>query len=312
MEILVCPIIRQVVVGESLLIEAARVTIPSGTQPDFITVNFEHTYQNVPAVFVLNDVTNIDPADVRVRNITTSGFQIAQIEPDGSDGMTPEVTVDYIAIETGLHQLPGGSTIEVGTITTDAFVKHSSVSGSSRKEAISLASSYINPSIIAEIQATNNPIDSPVFYTAAVDDVTGNGFTLALDRAEVNVGSVSNAETISYLAVESGTLASFQSLQDKTITFESINFSTTTGEGYGNCSSTSLNGTYSNDPLVVSGKTNRAGNNGGWVRRCSIDSTSVGLLVDEDVSNDLEIRHIVETVSAIVLSEPFTAEISQP
>jgi len=56
-----------------------------------------------------------DPSALRIRNVTTTGFQVAQVEPEGSDGPHISMTVDYLAIVQGDYTLADGSRFVVGT-----------------------------------------------------------------------------------------------------------------------------------------------------------------------------------------------------
>ena len=49
----------------------------------------------------------------------------------------------------------------------------------------------------------------------------------------------------------------------------------------------------------------RNGNNGGWLRRCSQSSSSIGLTVDEDIDTDSERSHIGEAAGIVAASTAF-------
>ncbi|MEO0880296.1 MAG: hypothetical protein AAFY22_11370, partial [Pseudomonadota bacterium] len=58
---------------------------------------------------------------------------------------------------------------------------------------------------------------------------------------------------------------------------------------------------------VVATKSSRFGADGGWLRRCSLNATEVGLQVDEDVSNDPERAHTNEIAAILAFSGSFHA-----
>ena len=71
---------------------------------------------------------DVDPAVVRIRNITETGFEICVQEWDYLDNNHSPETVAYIVLETGMHTLPGGIVLVAGKIQTNktsSFKSHS-------------------------------------------------------------------------------------------------------------------------------------------------------------------------------------------
>jgi MSHA biogenesis protein MshQ len=62
-----------------------------------------------------------DPAALRIRNVTNSGFEIAYVEPDSEDGIHPTSTADWFAIPSGDHTLSDGTRMLLGSISTTEF-----------------------------------------------------------------------------------------------------------------------------------------------------------------------------------------------
>ena len=57
----------------------------------------------------------------------------------------------------------------------------------------------------------------------------------------------------------------------------------------------------------MNGRRGRDGGDGGWVRRCSESSSSLGLTFDEDIDNDAERGHTTEAAGIIAASTAFHA-----
>jgi uncharacterized repeat protein (TIGR01451 family) len=64
---------------------------------------------------------------------------------------------------------------------------------------------------------------------------------------------------------------------------------------------------YASAPKVFAHKITHGGGDGGWIRRCSLTASQVGLAVDEDVDRDNERNHTTEDVGVLVFGEPFVA-----
>jgi len=53
----------------------------------FVTVNYTNTYATVPVVFVIATSDGSNPCSIRIRNRTTTGCEMCQVEPDPADGI---------------------------------------------------------------------------------------------------------------------------------------------------------------------------------------------------------------------------------
>ena len=166
------------------------------------------------------------------------------------------------------------------------------------------------PTVLAATQTINNDTGlgaNPVpWFTAAVRNVASGSVQLALGRAEVNSGSIVSAETIGYIAIENGATGSF-SANGNTILYEAQTTADSV-RGWGNgCYTTSFLSSFSAPPIVVGTINKHDGGDGGWARRCSLSSASVGLTIDEDQYKDNERNHTTEAVGFTAFSEAFDA-----
>ena len=90
----------------------------SGVDQNFQNVQFQSNYDVAPVVFTLLPNDNGSPSILRIRDVTTSGFSIAQLEADNAGGgATTPSTVSYFAIEPGSGTI-GGLEYVAGTHTT--------------------------------------------------------------------------------------------------------------------------------------------------------------------------------------------------
>ena len=117
-------------------------------------------------------------------------------------------------------------------------------------------------------------------------------------------------ETIAYLAIEDGSTGTFDPGSGP-VAFEAQRVSGIQGFTNG-CFTRSFLTSFGTDPVVVASQSDRAGANGGWVRRCSIAADEIGLTIDEDRTNDSERGHISETVDFLAFSEVFEGNLPQP
>ena len=72
------------------------------------SVTFQSGFDSTPLVFALPTTDGSDPATLRIRNVTTTGFELVQTEPSANDGPHAAMPTAYLAIEPGVHSLPGG------------------------------------------------------------------------------------------------------------------------------------------------------------------------------------------------------------
>jgi hypothetical protein len=83
------------------------------------TVHLDQSYEN--PVVIASPLTNDGPDDAhaRVRNVTSSTFEIQVEEWDNLDGNHVTETAHYLVVEAGEYELAGDARLEVGTVETD-------------------------------------------------------------------------------------------------------------------------------------------------------------------------------------------------
>lgn len=284
----------------------------------FTSVTLQQTYDNPPLIFILPTDEGGDPSDVRVKNVTITGFETAAVEPPGNDGQHVPMTVDYIAIDAGSHQLADGTRIQAGSFPTQTLQRQSNVGGPLGWDPVVFPVAFgAQAMLLAQIQTMANEeagtlLNPPTpqgpsrpWLSIAVASVTASGFNAALERAEAATGSVTQDETFAWMAVQAGVSTTFDDVNDVQVRFDSFN----TGDridGWDNgCDTTAFPTVNSNTRVAVASKIKRDGSDGGWVRRCSFASNSIGLTIDEDIARDSERSHTTEDVSVLVFDRAF-------
>ena len=289
--------------------EGAGITLATTTNaPHWTHVDFNQTFASIPVVFVLPEKTGSDPASVRLKNITVSGFDAVFAEPQGEDGPHLAQNINFLAVNKGVHKI-GNTYFEVGTVDTKKIQQKNVLN---EWEKIDNILDICSPAVVGQIQSLNNEVGldtandgniirSLPWMTTAID-VNSGGVYMALERSETTEGNINSTETIGYMISSANIQDSVIDDNNKNIKFETI-VKKDYFVGWGNsCKSVNFVNTYSKIPLVAANKNSRNGADGGWFRRCKLDNNKIGLQIDEDRSQDSERNHVSETGSIFVFS----------
>ncbi|GAB1268339.1 hypothetical protein NBRC116493_15920 [Aurantivibrio infirmus] len=286
-------------------VDQVTINTPIGGGAVWTSVTFQQVFPSTPVVFVLPTDTNADPASLRIRNVTTTGFEVGVVEPQGEDGQTSAMQFDYFAAETGTYNFPGGVRVVVATHSTASY-QGKRLSGTSW-DTINFPNNSFNstPVVVAQVQTINSQagLDAGVLASpwleVAMRSVSSNSMQISLERAETNDGTVVS-ETIGYLAMESG-----EELSIGGETIKSLRTADNIQGWSNNCRNSNYPSSFSAIPLVVASQNTRDGGDGGWVRRCAISTSSVGMTIDEDRAADSERSHTTERVGLLAISAAF-------
>jgi len=305
--------------GISLLRPAAAFEVEMGqaivqdtfATPTWTTITFMRPFSVRPVVAVLPTTNGGDPMTLRVRNVTTTGFQVIQTEPNANDGAHLINTTAYVAIEPGNHVLPDGSRIMVLEHSTTSFATRLI---STTWDTVAFPSIFPGtPAIVAQIQTMNSESGTPPstssipFMDTGIRNVTTASFQVTLERAESTTGTVSSAERIGVIAIENNTDLSFVDSLGTNARIQGF-LTADNIRGYDNgCVINSYPSSFGGTPLSVASANRRDGLDGGWIRRCSESPGSLGLLLDEDIDNDSERGHTTEAAGIIAASTAFHA-----
>lgn len=279
----------------------------SNVDQSFQTIPFQERYDTPPVVFTLLPNANSSPSLLRIRNVTTSGFDIAQLESNNvnggagaNDGITTPDTVDYFAIETGVHTV-GGLKFAAGThTTTNAHVG----GGSENYQSVNFGDTFTDPVVLAFVQTMNNA--GVTTLSTRLDDTNAlsnaSSFDVQLERAEDTTGTITNAETIGFLAIEAGT-TTFTAPDGTEVTIEALNSNDNIGDGN---QSVSFNALFDDEPLTVGNLVRDDGGDGGWLRQASVSASDITLFTQEDQFNDSELGHTAEAAGIFAISDVFS------
>lgn len=279
--------------------------------PAWTTVNFIRPFSTRPVVAVLPTTNGGDPMTLRVRNVTTTGFEVVLTEPNANDGPHLQNQTAYLAIEPGNHVLPDGSRIIALEHSTTSFANQLI---STTWDSVSFPSTFPgSPAVVAQIQTMANESGTPPstssnpFLDVGIQNVGTSSMQVTLERAESTAGSITLAERIGIVAIENNTDLSFVDSLGTGARIQSV-LTSDNIRGYSDgCFTNNFPTSFSTTPLAVASANRRDGNNGGWVRRCSASAGSLGLTVDEDIDNDSERNHTTESAGVIAASTAFHA-----
>jgi len=298
--------------------ESGTFTIQKTGKNGWQTVSLQQTYKTTPIIFTMPTSRGSDPANIRIKNVTKTQFDITITEPPNEDGPHTDMNIAYIAIEPGLHYLTDGTKLIVSTINTTTQQAHNTVDTDTGWETIEFNGEFEQtPVILSMIQTTNNEINdtpnepSSPYLTVAIDNVSKNSFKIALERSEVNEGNVTEDETIGYMVIENNKKGKLDINNTAYILYETAMIDGVKGWDNDGCYEYNFMYDYDNAPNVVSTKQTRKGDNGGWLRECFLDENKIGVEVDEDRYNDNERNHIEENASFVVFEKNFIFDSSK-
>ncbi|MEM8547039.1 MAG: H-type lectin domain-containing protein [Pseudomonadota bacterium] len=195
-------------------VEMAPVTVQDTfTTPASTTVTFLQPFDTVPVVVTLATNEGGDPANLRITNVTTTGFTLVVTEPPANDGPHVAMNTAYLAVEPGSHTLPGGGQLQAYTAQTTATV--SRFSGVSWDSLVFSNAFPSAPAVLANLQTMNNEAATPPttsatpFLATAIDNVNASGLQFALERAESTQGAVTVPEVVGIVVMTDGSVTDF-------------------------------------------------------------------------------------------------------
>lgn len=254
--------------------EAGSITTNSPTENAPITVNFSTTLDD-PVIVLTATNDGGHQFVLRVTEVTDNSFTFIMEEWEYLDGAHPATeTINWIAVNEGVHTLPDGRVIEAGTASATHNSGSATLNGDFNDTPVVLTS------VMSENDTTT--VDSDPL------NITTSGFDLRLQEEEAQDGTHA-AETVGYIAIEpggdadSGTAAAVGGVNHTVHTI-------------------GLGDTFNN--AVVVGETQTInGPNPATVVIDAQDNDSVDLFVEEEQSNDDEMNHIDETIGVVAFED---------
>lgn len=296
---------------------------------EWTTISFSQVYDEPPAVFMLSTNQGGNPAIVKIRNVTRTGFEALPLEPSGEDG--PHITMGghYLAIAYGVHEFPDGDIVEVGKMQLDATTIQASTNSpwyiptgplvpgteDARYAEVPLQTEFgEQPVFFHSIQTVNNQVDVngkkppsehllPFLTIAAKYEAPS--YYIALEASETDYEPVTRTETVAYMATTEGFDRRFFDDNGVEVVWEA-DFADVLIQGWSDgCFRNNFKNSYTQTPLVAASKISRNGADGGWLRSCGVSNTRLGLRVDEDRSLDSERNHAEEEASILAMTSEF-------
>ena len=249
---------------------------------DHIWQRVDLTKHFVNPVVVAKPVSSADadPAVVRIKNVTETGFEICVQEWDYLDGQHSPETVAYIVVETGWHTLPGGINLAAGKLQTDktsSFKSHS------------FGHDFVTPPVVLASVTSFNESDA---VTVRLKNITSSGFDIRMQEQEAN-SQTHAAEQFCYIAwvPSSGS-------------FNGLNFEVgKTGDAIKHKFATiSFYEPFPDVPAFFADMQTTDGGDTANVRWDRKRINGVDVKIAEEQSKDSETRHTTEVVGYIAIS----------
>ena len=258
-------------------------------------VTLTKSYSSLVAVCSYEYVNNNIPAVVRMRNVTSTGFQVRLQNP--SDVVPDAETVFCLAMEEGAWRLADGRTIEAHKYTSSTTDHRHDWTG----EAQTYQSSYTHPVVLGQVMSFNDPRWS-VFW--ARGDSIANPPSPTNIYTGMHVGEDSDTtridEQVGFIVVEGG-IGSVDG-----VPYEAALGSDIVVGVNANDKSYSFDQFFSSQPAVgIVSQSAMDGNNGSWAvlnGPGALSPLSITIAVDEDMIKDSERAHTREQVAYMVFA----------
>ncbi|GGL78806.1 hypothetical protein [Wenxinia marina] len=267
-------------VATTAFAEYGRVSFDDGGT----TVSFDESYLN-PVVFAVSNTTNGDaPVNVRITDITSTGFSAYLQEPNYEDGAHATESVSWMVIEAGTYEMADGTVFSAGTLQSDLLS-----SAGFESVAFDTGAFTATPSIISQVQ-TDNGAD---WVTTRQRNADRSGFDLTMQEEEAENGGVHASETLGWLAVERGVAMAGDDLIEAGATPDGVTdafFSQAFTAGFGSA------------PVLLTQLSSFDGDDSTTARTQAVGANGFQVRSQEDRSADNETNHTSETVDFLALA----------
>jgi lysophospholipase L1-like esterase len=262
--------------AQAISLQAGRV---SGVTEQWTSVSVTQAFTTPIVTAGPLSFADAQPAGVRVRNVSGSGFQVRAQEWDSQDGVHGAEQLSYVVMERGRYLLGNGKVVLADSTSVGG--------GSFQSKTFSQPFTTI-PLLLATV-VTQNEAEA---VTVQLRNVSTTGFQIRLWEQEAN-SQAHAAETVHYLAWEPGvgTLNGF-AFEVGTI-------------GVNNVFATLWFGSpFADVPLLLAGSQTTVGTEAYSIRQRNITRARVEMSLQEDDSFDAESSHATETVAYLLLGTP--------
>ncbi len=236
------------------------------------TVNLDRNYQNPVVIAGPASINGGSPTLTRVRNVTSSSFEIQIDEWEYLDGRHSSERVDYMVIEAGQHTLSDGTVIMAGNATRNH-----------QWATVNFANAFSGgaaPVVLTQAVTVNDP----VAIVPRVRNVSTSGFSVKLQEEQA-ANRVHGNETLSWIAIERSTGTHNGSL------FEVARTGNVVTHNNRNISFTS---DFSSTPVFLAAFQTTDGGDAAGMRHRTLNANGATVFVQEERSADIEIVHTTE------------------
>ncbi|MBD3311547.1 MAG: hypothetical protein GF349_03555 [Candidatus Magasanikbacteria bacterium] len=265
------------------------------TDENWTDVDLENTYSSPIIVTSYYESNNTAPASVRIRNVTSTGFDVRLQNPSALDLSSDQIT--YFVIEEGKWDVDGIK-IEADKYDTNTVGENNNWT----YDSLSFAQSFsVDPIVLHQVMTNNDSTWISTYVsrdTSQSDPPDTDGMRIALNGAEA-VNS-HGTETIGWVAVEANSTGTISGTD-----FETYR-TTDTVLGHDNgCYPFSYQNSYSASPLLLGFQQEMDGTDGSWSVTCNNSSSQGSFHAEEDQVSDSERGHTSETYGFVAFAEAF-------
>jgi Ca2+-binding RTX toxin-like protein len=242
------------------------------------TIDFGHEFIN-PIVFALPPSQNGNqPANVRISNVTSTGFDAAIQEPGNEDGNHITEQVNWVVFEAGNWELSDGTHLSVGSFD-------SSMLTSAGWESVTFGGAFdAAPAVFSQVQTDNDP----AWITTRQRNTTTTGVEISMQEEEATNGGTHGTETIGWFAIDTG-LGTWNGNP-----FEAATTAQTITDNF---DTFAFSQSFGNAPKLLASLASYVGPDPTALRYQNLTNTGVDLRAMEEISADPELAHIGEAVS---------------
>lgn len=241
------------------------------------TVELQNTYQNAAVVFGSLSYNGSHESTVRVRNVTSTSFDVRIQEWLYLDGNHTLESVGYVVVESGVHTLDDGTVIAAGV---DTSVNHG-------WKEIDFGHGFDNAPVVLSQATTFAGSDTIVTRQRSI---SSTGFSVRLQEEEARGSHVN--ENLSWIAIESASGQTGDSVYDVLRTSDSVTH---------RASTINFASDFSQTPVVVAAMQTTDGGDTANLRHRNLTTDGLQLWVDEEKSKDSEVRHTTEVVGLLAI-----------
>ena len=261
--------------AQTITLKAAQV---SGVTGAWGSVSFGQTITDPIVVAGPLSYADTQPAGVRVRNVTPTGFQVQAQEWDSQDGTHGAESLSYVAVAGGRYTLDLDGKV--------VLAASASVTGGGFQTKTFSQPFPTVPIIIATV-VTQNEVSA---VAVQIKDVTTTNFKIRLWEQEANSQS-HVAETVHYLAWSPGSG-----------TVNGLDFQVGSRTADHNFATATFSPAFASMPAFVAGSQTVAGAEAYSLRYQGLGTGSVQVRLQEDDSFDTEFFHVLETVGYLAIT----------